>query len=29
MIDLQKKVSRILGIALPAIEDSDDEPESD
>ena len=29
MIDLQKKVSRILGIALPAIEDSDDEPESE
>ena len=29
MIDLQKKVSRILGIALPALEDSDDEPETD
>lgn len=29
MIDLQKKVSRILGIALPAIEDSDDEIEND
>lgn len=27
MLDLQKKVSQILGIALPAIEDSDDEPE--
>ena len=29
MIDLQKKVSRILGIALPAIEDSDNELEND
>lgn len=28
MLDLQKKVSQILGIALPAIEDSDNEPES-
>lgn len=28
MLDLQKKVSQILGIALPAIEDSDDEHET-